>query len=122
MKILNPEPEDMITILTRHLARQPSPPLTLTEKRIKQLLRGDNGTLAGTLLHLCALIIQCRQLEHLKYGSASRMGIEISFRQRNKALHLIIKNAILYPGRMATDVVNNRGKKINIVLHACKSQ
>lgn len=122
MKILNPEPEDIIAILTKHLAQHSSSPLTLVEKRIRQFLRGDNGTLAGALLHLCALTIRCRKLEHLRFGSGSRMGLEISFRKRNKTLHLIIKNAVIYPQKMIAETVNNQGRKIRVVSHTYRPQ
>jgi hypothetical protein len=117
MKINSLTPEDMISVVTRHLSGQNTLPETRAEKQLRQFLRGDDGTIAGILLHLSSMVSRSEDMGNIKYKKTQGARIDFSLRQRRKCLHIFIHNVLFMYTPPLFGHKNRAGRSIRLSLH-----
>lgn len=116
MKISTLSPEEMMSVVIRHLSGETTIPESQPEMHIRRFLRGDDGTLAGGLLHLLSMVSQSAKMAAHIRGGIWRPRIEFTGGARKKNLHLFVLNAWVLSVPPCLEEKNSAGKCIRLSL------
>ncbi|MDI9223663.1 hypothetical protein QMZ62_23235 [Serratia sp. PF2-63] len=121
MKLNMLSPEEMISVVIRHLSGTTLLNESQPEVQLRRFLRGDDGTLAGGLLHLLSMVSQSA-----KMAAHSRVGewqprIEFTGCTRKKYLHLFVIDVWVLSVPPSLEAKNSAGKRIRLSLLSGRS-
>lgn len=116
MKMNRLSPDEMISVVIRHL----SGTTLLTESQsgvqLRRFLRGDDGTLAGGILHLLSMVSQSAKMAALSRGGEWQPRIEFTGCTRQKYLHIFVVNAWVLTVPPNLEEKSSGGKRIRLSL------
>ena len=121
MKINTFSPEEMKSVVIRHLSSRTPPPESQSEVQIRRFLRGDDGTLAGGLLYLLSMVSQSEKMAALSRGRDGQPRIEFTCCTRRKYLHIFVVNAWILSVPSCLEEKNSAGKRIRLSLLSTRS-
>lgn len=116
MKINTFSPEEMMSVVIRHLSGNTPLPESQSEAQLRRFLRGDDGTLAGGLLHLLSMVSQSAKMAALSQGDKCQPRIEFTRCPRRKHLHIFVVNAWVLSVPSGLEQKNRAGKRIRLSL------
>lgn len=120
MKINRLSPDEMISVVIRHLSGT-SLPESQAGVQLRRFLRGDDGTLAGGLLHLLSMVSQSAKMAALSRGGEWHPGIEFSGCTRKKHLHIFVVNAWVLTVPPNLEEKSRGGKRIKLSILSGRS-
>lgn len=114
MNILSPE--EMISVVIRHLSGTPLLTESQSGVQLRRFLRGDDGTLTGGLLHLLSMVSQSAKMAAHGRGGEWHPRIEFSGCTRKKQLHIFVVNAWVLAVPPNFEDKNSDGRRIRLSL------
>ena len=116
MKMNRLSPDEMISVVIRHL----SGTTLLTESQsgvqLRRFLKGDDGTLAGGLLHLLSMV--SRSAKMAAHGGVGEWQPRIEFSGciQKKQLHLFVIDTWILTVPPGLESKNSDGKRVRLSL------
>lgn len=116
MKINILSPDEMTTLVIRHLSGEAARRESPSEVQLRRFLRRDDGTLAGGLLHLLSMVSQSAKMAARGRGGEWTPRIEFTGCARKKYLHLFIVNAWVLSVPPCLEEKASHGRRIKLSL------
>ncbi|WP_336732241.1 hypothetical protein [Pantoea ananatis] len=116
MKINSMSPEEMMSVVIRHLSGTTLLHESQPEMQLRRFLKGDDGTLAGGLLHLLSMVSQSTKMAAHSRTGEWQPRIEFTGCMRKKYLHLFVIDVWVLSVPPTTEAKNSDGKRIRLSL------
>lgn len=112
MKINIMSPEEMMSVVIRHLSGTTFLHESQPEVQLRRFLKGDDGTLAGGLLHLLSMVSRSAKMAAHGWVGEWQPRIEFSGCIQKKQLHLFVIDAWILTVPPGLESKNSDGKRI----------